>query len=163
MQAFYPSRLFAVPIEFESHHSLETCKERLMDIEVRPAGLQNFLGASYLNVALLPFDADLCEFQAHRRTGRTTVEAKGHLQKIGPDLTSINGYSNANFTFYVFLFLIMAIGFFIAIQIYSGNRDTALVSGAIVIMFLVSTIANLLIVRNKARVLASIIEAALKD
>jgi ABC-type transport system involved in cytochrome bd biosynthesis fused ATPase/permease subunit len=153
----------AIRISFTAHYSLETCKDRLLNIQVTPSKLMSMLGGAYLKFRFSSINADLYEFGAERRVTKTVVNARGYLQKIDEEVTEIVGYADAKRSFYAVLLLLLAIGLLTAVGIYNGTLDGFYVSAALVFMFLASTVANALIVRRYAKQLARIIEETLRN
>jgi hypothetical protein len=165
-----PPRFFVTPsavrINFTANYPLDTCKELLTRAEVTPSRWSTFWGASYLKFRFSTVDADLCTFEAKRRVRKTVIKARGYVQKIDEDSTSVVGYADTKISFYVVMLISMLISLgvsmFIAGHIYNGSSDSILVAGVLLIAFATVTSINLVIIRRDVKALARIIEETLQ-
>jgi hypothetical protein len=159
-----PHSPLAIRISFTAHYPLETCKDRLLDTQKLPSKLMRILvGSAYLRFSFSSTNADLYEFRAERRVAKVTVNARGYFEKVDDEFTEIVGYAEAAGLFYAVPLLTLTIGLLVAVRIYNGTMDSLYVSIAIVLMFLVGTVANVLIARRNAKQLAHIIEETLRN
>jgi len=149
--------LFAVRIAFTAHHSLETCKDLLLQRRIRTS----LWKGSNISYRFKAKNADMWEFYADRAVIKTTVFAKGYFQRIDEATTSVTGYCDTGASFYWIIILGLIFGIVLAASIYNGTKDGLYVASAIVIGDWLAMAWNLLLTRRKVSELARIIKETL--